>query len=112
MFDSSQSQLGTDLVLLREVATRVARTIGPDTPGPAAAEALDELIGIARQLDLATVQGDRAGRPVRCFPAGRVPLRRGLPAARGERDPGLGGTPGASGPGADGSTARNAFGVA
>ena len=56
MFDSSQALLSTDLVLLREVASRVARTIGPDTPGEAAAEALDWLIGITRQLDLATVK--------------------------------------------------------
>jgi hypothetical protein len=56
VFDSLQAQLGTDLVLLREVAARVALTIGPETTGPAAAEALDELIGIARQIDLATVK--------------------------------------------------------
>jgi hypothetical protein len=56
MFDSSLPSLGADLALLREVATRVARTIGPDTSGPAAAEALDELIGIARQVELATVK--------------------------------------------------------
>ena len=30
--------------------------IGPDTSGPAAAEALDELIGVARTVDLATVK--------------------------------------------------------
>jgi hypothetical protein len=63
MFDSPQAQLSTDLVLLREVAARVALTIGPDTTGAAAAEALDELIGIARQLDLATVKViDRVAR--------------------------------------------------
>jgi hypothetical protein len=56
MFESAQRQLGADLTLLREVAARVARAIGPDTSGPAAAEALDELIGVARQVDLATVK--------------------------------------------------------
>ena len=56
VFDSSQALLSTDLVLLREVASRVARTIGPDTPGEAAAEALDWLVGITRQLELATVK--------------------------------------------------------
>ena len=56
MFESSQLQLGADLALLHEVAARVARTIGPDTSGTAAAEALDQLIGIARQVDLATVK--------------------------------------------------------
>src|ERR1700712_1772348 len=56
MFESSQAHLAADLATLHQVAARVAATIGPDTCGEAAAEALDELIAIARQLDLATVQ--------------------------------------------------------
>jgi hypothetical protein len=56
MFDPSQLPFAAQVVLLRELAGLVAAGIGPDTSGPAAAEALDELIGIARQVDLATVK--------------------------------------------------------
>jgi hypothetical protein len=65
MFDSSSPSLAADLAVLLEVTTRLARRIGPETSGPAAAETLDVLIAAGQQIDLATVRSiervDRTG---------------------------------------------------